>query len=54
MFRVIPAAEFLEKFASDRSHMVNTEGWIAPPPSYPCIQTKGKHSFSFLPYMWGA
>lgn len=40
-YRVVPAAEFLKTFASDRSHMKNGDGsWLAPPPSYPSIQTE--------------
>lgn len=42
MFRVIPAEEFLQTFASDRSHMLTPEGqWMSPPPIYPPIKTKG-------------
>lgn len=42
MFRVIPAEEFLQTFASDRSHMLTPEGhWMSPPPTYPPIKTKG-------------
>ncbi|XP_070535631.1 protein N-terminal glutamine amidohydrolase-like [Ptychodera flava] len=37
-FRIIPSETFLERFASDRSHMVKNGVWLAPPPSYPCIQ----------------
>ena len=38
--RVVPAQMYLEKFASDRSHMKTEDGgWNAPPPSYPCIST---------------
>nr|XP_006815963.1 PREDICTED: protein N-terminal glutamine amidohydrolase-like isoform X2 [Saccoglossus kowalevskii] len=39
-FRVIRASEYLETFASDRSHMLKDGQWLAPPPIYPCIQTK--------------
>ncbi|KAK3089785.1 hypothetical protein FSP39_006501 [Pinctada imbricata] len=40
MFRVIPAREFLARFASDRSHMLKENGeWMMPPPTYPCIKT---------------
>ncbi len=36
-------------FASDRSHMKKEDGtWIAPPPSYPCIQTQSKSIFMIL------
>ncbi|KAI4468031.1 hypothetical protein MML48_2g00017655 [Holotrichia oblita] len=39
-FRVIPAAEFLKEFASDRRHMKRPDGsWIKPPPNYPPIST---------------
>jgi hypothetical protein len=34
--------QYLEYFASDRSHMRTTDGgWLAPPPEYPCIRPKG-------------
>ena len=37
-FRVIPADEYLRRFASDRRHMRRTDGsWKMPPPSYPPI-----------------
>lgn len=40
MFRVISALQFLETFASDRSHMKNENGeWLKPPPNYPRIKT---------------
>nr|CAH7729022.1 unnamed protein product [Callosobruchus chinensis] len=39
-FRVIPANEFLDEFASDRRHMKRPNGtWIKPPPTYPPIRT---------------
>jgi len=39
-FRVVPAAHFLHKFASDRRHMKKSDGsWMKPPPDYPCIST---------------
>lgn len=38
--RVIPAVTYLKKFASDRSHMKNSNGtWRMSPPPYPCIET---------------
>ncbi|XP_062570009.1 protein N-terminal glutamine amidohydrolase-like [Saccostrea cucullata] len=41
LFRVIPAAEFLQTFASDRSHMLTQDGqWMSPPPVYPPIKTE--------------
>ncbi|XP_022286355.2 protein N-terminal glutamine amidohydrolase-like isoform X1 [Crassostrea virginica] len=40
-FRVIPGAEFLKTFASDRSHMLTQDGrWMSPPPVYPPIKTE--------------
>ena len=42
MFRVITAAEYIEYFASDRRHMLKPDGtWMAEPPEYPPIATKG-------------
>lgn len=43
-FRVVPLEQFLDCFASDRSHMLrpNPDGegtvYVAPPPVYPCIK----------------
>ncbi|CAG8630576.1 5104_t:CDS:2 [Ambispora leptoticha] len=39
LYRVIPAETFLEVFASDRSHMINSDDgtWMSPPPLYPPI-----------------
>ncbi|XP_055345722.1 protein N-terminal glutamine amidohydrolase-like isoform X2 [Paramacrobiotus metropolitanus] len=37
--RLIPAAVFLTTFASDRSHMLASGHYLAPPPAYPCIQS---------------
>nr|CAG4646524.1 EOG090X0C0Q [Macrothrix elegans] len=39
MFRVVPAKDYLEHFASDRRHMLKDGKWLKPPPSYPPIQT---------------
>ncbi|XP_077298745.1 N-terminal glutamine amidase tungus [Arctopsyche grandis] len=39
-FRVVPAIQFLQNFASDRRHMKRPDGsWIKPPPPYPAIST---------------
>ena len=46
MFRVIPAALYLEHFASDRSHMLDASSlsdppvYNRPPPDYPCIVSR--------------
>ncbi|XP_019622561.1 PREDICTED: protein N-terminal glutamine amidohydrolase-like [Branchiostoma belcheri] len=37
-FRVVPATDYLMVFASDRSHMRVADGWMSPPPEYPCIR----------------
>lgn len=38
-FRLVPRAIFLDTFASDRSHMRQSdEGWLAPPPPRPPIR----------------
>ncbi|XP_037120128.1 protein N-terminal glutamine amidohydrolase [Syngnathus acus] len=42
--RVVPADCFLLNFASDRSHMKNTDGsWKMPPPPYTPISTADSH-----------
>ncbi|XP_071941162.1 protein N-terminal glutamine amidohydrolase-like [Antedon mediterranea] len=46
-FRMVPGTVFLEKFASDRSHMKAANGdWLKPPPTYPCISTAGNGTAS--------
>ncbi|KOB65718.1 Protein N-terminal glutamine amidohydrolase, partial [Operophtera brumata] len=40
-FRVVPAKQFLQHFASDRRHMKRPDGsWIKPPPPYPAISAQ--------------
>ena len=39
-FRVIPFLEFLQNFASDRSHMIKEGSFIKPPPKENCIETE--------------
>ena len=47
--RMVPADSFLLNFASDRSHMKNSDGtWKMPPPLYPPIHTSGNKS----PQLW--
>ncbi|XP_040908519.1 protein N-terminal glutamine amidohydrolase [Toxotes jaculatrix] len=42
--RVVPADSFLLNFASDRSHMKNSDGsWKMPPPPYSPIHTPESH-----------
>ena len=42
MYRLIKAKEFLEKFASDRSHMLKQNGeYMSPAPPWLLIQTSG-------------
>ncbi|VDO00218.1 unnamed protein product [Rodentolepis nana] len=38
-FRIIDGEMYLRYFASDRSHMRTSDGWMAPPPSYDAIST---------------
>jgi len=50
-FRVVSLVQFLEDFASDRSHMINKEGeYLSPPPTYPPIQTS-RHTMNLPSYM---
>jgi hypothetical protein len=36
LFRLMPAAEYVLRFLSDRSHMRRADGsWVAPPPPWP-------------------
>lgn len=42
LLRIVPAVDYLDSFASDRSHMLmvkddGTQTYIDPPPSYPCL-----------------
>jgi hypothetical protein len=50
MFRVIPAQEYLDVFASDRSHMLKEDKitYNAPPPSYPPICNESMNGFDLL------
>jgi len=42
MYRLVKGNEFLEKFESDRSHMLLEEGeYRFPPPPWPSIQNEG-------------
>ncbi|PIO66584.1 hypothetical protein TELCIR_11700, partial [Teladorsagia circumcincta] len=41
-FRIIPCADYLSHFSSDRSHMKDENGaWIAPPPNWEPISKNG-------------
>ena len=44
LYRVVPAAALLRKFASDRSHMRSGDGnWLAPPPPWePIVSDSGE------------
>jgi len=37
-FRVVPGAEYLTNFSTDRRHMKKGEEWLQSPPSWPCIR----------------
>lgn len=44
-FRVVPAKQFLQHFASDRRHMKRPDGsWIKPPPPYTAICTTSEYT----------
>ena len=44
-FRVVAAADYLRRFASDRSHMRGPDGgWLAAPPPWPPIGAPGEPS----------
>lgn len=46
------APTYLEKFASDRSHMMDSKGsYNAPPPEYPCITAEDGQTMT-LPLFW--
>jgi protein N-terminal glutamine amidohydrolase len=48
-FRIISAAEYVEDFSSDRSHMRDKEGkWLAPPPPWPLILAGGSLTLTKL------
>ncbi|KAL6731910.1 hypothetical protein Aduo_002730 [Ancylostoma duodenale] len=41
-FRLIPSADFLANFSSDRSHMITEDGkWMSPPPNWEKICKDG-------------
>ncbi|MGB0846060.1 MAG: hypothetical protein ACPGSM_05015 [Thiolinea sp.] len=46
-FRLIPTAEFISTFRSDRSHMRTATGWSAPPPDWPIIGSGGSNLTDF-------
>lgn len=49
LFRVIDADEFVDKFSSDRSHMLTADGqWQVPPPPWPAIVRNNKSNLMEL------
>lgn len=48
LFRLVPALEFTTIFASDRSHMRTAQGWLSPPPKWPCIGNTKHNLADFL------
>ena len=43
LYRIVKADDYLQFFASDRSHMRGQDGsWHASPPLCPCIVARGK------------
>ncbi|MFC1589731.1 hypothetical protein ACFL3P_05635 [Pseudomonadota bacterium] len=47
-FRLVPAAEYVERFSSDRSHMKTETGWLAPPPAWTCIGSSKNNLSCFI------
>jgi hypothetical protein len=37
-FRVCEGKHYLEKFASNRQHMIKNGRFTQPPPKYPCLK----------------
>jgi len=52
MFRVIPAQEYLNRFASDRSHMLKEDKitYRSPPPLYPPISNESINILIYFRY----
>lgn len=49
LFKMIPSAEYVKHFHSDRSHMIDQSGnWIFDPPQWPAIKSGGSLSLSAL------
>jgi len=48
LFRLVPSGEFVKLFSSDRSHMKTPSGWLAPPPSWPCIGSSKTNLSEFI------
>jgi hypothetical protein len=48
LFRLVPSSEFSKLFSSDRSHMKTTSGWLATPPSWPCIGNSTANLSEFI------
>ena len=47
-FRVIPSKVYLDKFYSDRKHMIKDGKWLSSPPQYDCIMINNKKKGSNL------
>eukprot|EP01025_Chloroclados_australasicus_P061152 TRINITY_DN7982_c1_g1_i4.p2 TRINITY_DN7982_c1_g1~~TRINITY_DN7982_c1_g1_i4.p2 ORF type:complete len:249 (-),score=8.90 TRINITY_DN7982_c1_g1_i4:381-1031(-) len=51
-YRVVSGLDFLQYFASDRSHMKGGNGtWLAPPPRYPPIESKYGEKMNLNKYL---
>lgn len=50
MLRLVPGASFLDHFASDRRHMLDSKGrWLAEPPPWPLLRGPLAHNEHTLP-----
>lgn len=53
LYRLIPSSDFLNHFASDRSHMRRGDGsWLAPPPPWPGIRAQTDGSTNRIEQYW--
>ena len=50
-FRVVPAAQYLSVFSSDRSHMLVAEQPMREPPPWPCIQVPGQPASNLFDFI---
>ncbi|MEZ5453950.1 MAG: hypothetical protein R3E93_14210 [Thiothrix sp.] len=47
LFRVIPAADYVNTLLSDRRHMKTASGWLAEPPPWPAISATESNLHKF-------
>lgn len=47
LFRVLSAQDYVKYLKSDRRHMQTPQGWLAPPPPWPCISENESNLHQF-------